>query len=108
MPLPRWAKRRIVRLHDQLNRALRQDDSPDNQHRVRILSKRMRYGIEALRTVLPKKRTQRWYKRAMSLQTTLGATRDVMQASSLAAKLEVNRALVEFLRGVAVGQERPR
>jgi inorganic triphosphatase YgiF len=108
MPLPRWAKRRIVRLHDQLKRALKQNDNPDNQHRVRILSKRMRYGIEALRTLLPKKRTQRWYQQATSLQATLGAARDVLQASSLAAKLEMNRGLVEFLRGVAVGQTRPR
>lgn len=108
MPLPRWAKRRIGCLHDQLKRALKQDDNPDNQHRVRILSKRMRYGIEALRTLLPKRRAQRWYQQAMSLQTTLGATRDLMQASSLAVKLEADRGLVEFLRGVAVGQTRPR
>ena len=108
LPLRRWANRRMVRLHKQLNTALKQDETPDTQHRVRILSKRMRYDIEALRPLLPKKRTQRWYQQATRLQTTLGATRDVHQASLLASRLEIGPGPVEFLRGVAVGRERPR
>jgi CHAD domain-containing protein len=106
--LRRWARRRIVRLHDQLKVALRDSANPDGQHRVRILSKRMRYGIEALRPLLPKRHTKRWYPQATNLQTSIGAIRDVMQAGVLAAKTEVDPGLVEFLRGVAVGQERPR
>jgi CHAD domain-containing protein len=74
---------------------------------VRILAKRQRYAIEALRPLLPKQRTERWYQQACSLQTTLGATRDLMQASMLATTLEANRGLAEFLRGVAVGREWP-
>jgi len=105
--LRRWSRRRIVRLHRQLKLARKDTDSPDSQHRVRILAKRMRYGIEALRTYLPKRRTKRWYLQATSLQLSLGAARDVMQAGALVAKLETDRGLVEFLRGVAVGQTRP-
>lgn len=104
--LPRWARRRMVRLHKKLKIALKQDATLENQHRVRILSKRMRYGIDALRVLLPKKRTQRWYQQATRLQMSLGATRDVMQASVLASRMETGREPAEFLRGVAVGQER--
>jgi len=106
--LRRWARRRMVRLHEQLKLALKQADNPDNRHRARILAKRMRYGIEALRPLLPKRRRQRWYQQATNLQSSIGSTRDVMQAGALVAKLEVDRGLVEFLRGVAVGQTRPR
>ena len=106
IPLPRWAKRRMVRLHKQLKIALKQDDTADNRHRVRILSKRMRYGIEALRALLPKKRAKRWYQQAIQLQTTLGISRDVLQASVLASRLETGPGPVEFLRGVALGLER--
>ena len=60
----------------QLKLALKDACSPDSQHRPHILAKRMRYGI--------------------------GVTRDVMQAGTLVARLEVDRGLVEFLRGVAL------
>lgn len=106
--LRRWARRRILRLHDQLQLACKEADNPDKLHRIRILAKRMRYSIEALHPLLPKQRAQRWYQQATSLQTSIGATRDVMQAGALVAKLEVDHGLVEFLRGVAVGQEKPR
>jgi inorganic triphosphatase YgiF len=105
--LRRWARRRVVHLHKQLKVTLRDVDSPENQHRVRILSKRMRYGIEALRPLLPRRCTQRWYQQALSLQTSVGVTRDVMQAGTLVGKLEIDHGLVEFLRGVAVGKARP-
>ncbi|HPW09044.1 MAG TPA: inorganic triphosphatase, partial [Burkholderiaceae bacterium] len=55
-------------------------------------------------TLLPKRRTQHWYEQATDLQTSLGALRDVMQASALVAKLEADRGVIEFLRGIAVGQ----
>jgi CHAD domain-containing protein len=104
--LRHWVRRRIERLHEQLELACEQDDNPDHQHRVRILAKRMRYDVEALRNLLPRKRTQRWHQQAMTLQTSIGATRDVMQAATLIAELDVDRSLVEFLRGFALGQAR--
>ncbi len=104
--LARWARRRADRLHARLQAALRQDSSPESQHRVRILAKRMRYAIEALRPLLPKPRTRERYKQAMRLQSGIGATRDLRQAATLATRLEADRGIVEFLRGVAVGRER--
>jgi inorganic triphosphatase YgiF len=104
--LRRWARSRIERLHERLKAASKDTSNPDRQHRVRILAKRMRYAIEALRTLLPEKRAERWRHQATCLQTDLGAARDVMQAGKLAAKLEADAQLVEFLRGVAVGQSR--
>ena len=106
LSLRQWAKRRILRLHEQLKRGLKKTDNPDNLHRVRILAKRLRYGIEALKTLLAKRVTQRWYLQATNLQTVIGASRDLVQASALVARLDVDRGLVEFLRGVALGQTR--
>lgn len=104
--LRHWVKHRILHLHGQLELANKQTANPDSQHRVRILAKRMRYDIEALRDLLPRKRTQRWYQQASCLQTSIGAKRDVLQAAALVAELEVDHGLVEFLRGLAAGQKR--
>jgi len=107
MPLRRWARRRTDRLHRQLKRALLDTAQPESQHRARILSKRLRYGIEALRALLPKRQAQRWLEQATALQTRMGASRDMVQAGLLVARLGADRGLVDFLRGVAVGQQRP-
>jgi inorganic triphosphatase YgiF len=106
LSLRRWSRRRIARLHRQLKDARHDADNLESQHRVRILAKRLRYGIEALRCFLPKRVAKRWYQQAAALQQSLGATRDVMHAEALVAKLGVNRELVEFLRGFAMGQTR--
>jgi inorganic triphosphatase YgiF len=103
--LQRWARRRIARLRAQLKRALKDAANADRQHRARILAKRLRYGVEALRPLLPKGQAKRWTQQATALQTGLGASRDMVQAGALAASLDTDRALVEFLRGVAVGQQ---
>lgn len=106
VPLRRWARQRIAHLHEQLRAARNDTSSPNSQHRVRILAKRMRYSSEALRDLLPKKRTEQWLQQATNMQTSLGAARDVMQASVLVAKLEADRGLAEFLRGIAVERSR--
>jgi hypothetical protein len=41
---------------------------------------------------------------ATRLQLDLGAARDALQVVDLIGRLEVDYGLVEFLRGVAVGQ----
>lgn len=105
--LRRWARRRIVRLHRQLEGALRISDTLESQHRARILAKRMRYGIEALKPLLGRRRARGWYQQATDLQTSIGMMRDVVQAAALLARLEVDLELAEFLRGVATGQEKP-
>ena len=102
--LRRWSRLRMARMYRQLKLARKDADNPDSQHRVRILAERMRYGIEALCNCLPPRRAKRWYRQALALQLQLGATRDVVQAGVLAAKFEVDRGLVGFLQGVAIGQ----
>ena len=101
----RWARQRIDRLHKQLKRALKDVDDPQSQHRARILSKRLRYGIEALKALLPKRHTRRWHPKALALQTGIGAARDMLNAAALAAHPGKDAGLAEFLRGVAVGQQ---
>ena len=64
-------------------------------------------GIEVLHAQLAPQATQRWYQQATSLQMSLGATRDVTQASVLLVKLDVEPGLAEFLRGLALGQATP-
>jgi CHAD domain-containing protein len=102
--LRHWARQRLTQLHDRLETAQKTAADAEGQHRVRILAKRMRYSIEALRPLLPAQRTQRWYQQATALQTRLGAARDVAQASVLVEPWDVEGGLTEFLRGVAVGQ----
>lgn len=103
-PLPAWARRRIRGLRDQLKKATRHHTRTEEQHRIRIQAKRLRYGIEALQNVLPPKGARRWLQRATTLQTGLGATRDIDQASRLLNTLDVPPGLAEFLRGVAWGK----
>lgn len=108
LPLPRWARQRVSRLRKQLKRALQVAGTQETQHRVRILAKRLRYGIEALQPLLPRRRAKRWHRKAIELQTAIGTARDVVQASLLIEKLEVDNELVEFLRGIAIGQNQSR
>jgi inorganic triphosphatase YgiF len=102
--LSRWAAGRMARLHKKFKGALRHADTPEGQHRIRIFSKRMRYGIEALQPILSRRRTQRWYRQATKLQTSIGRTRDLAQAHALLVHLETDPGLAEFLRGVVAAQ----
>ncbi len=98
--LRRWAQRRIARLREQLKASLKDVDHPESAHRARILSKRLRYSIEALRPLLPKRRAHRWYQWAAQVQGDMGAERDLQQALEIAARLQAHEGLQEFLRGV--------
>lgn len=104
--LVRWARSRTNRLHTQLQTALRADSSAESQHQVRILAKRMRYAIEAMRSLLPRRSTRVQYRLAVQLQSGIGAARDLVQAAALASRLAADRGIVEFLRGLALGQQR--
>ncbi len=102
--LRHWTQDRIRRLHEQLKLAGKNAESPGQQHRVRILAKRMRYNLEALESLLPRKQALRWQRQASTLQSRLGEVRDATQAAALVAELELDRGLAEFLRGLALGQ----
>lgn len=107
-PLRHWARQRIRRLHRKLERALADSAPAQSLHRARLLAKRLRYAIEALQPVLSQRQTKRWLTQAIQLQTDIGSARDLQQASVLAARLEVDPGLAEFLRGVVAGQPAPR
>jgi inorganic triphosphatase YgiF len=102
-----WAMLRMERLREQLKDTLKKSQKPNNLHRARLLAKRLRYGVETLRTVLPKRHAQRWQRQAANLQNTMGAERDLRQALALARRLKAHSSLLDFLRAVAVGRNRP-
>lgn len=104
--LQHWARRRMQRLHRQLQQALADSVQPGSEHRVRLLAKRLRYGIEALRPLLPARTTRRWHQQAVKLQTRIGSARDRQQATALVATLDVDRELVGFVRGLAAAPTR--
>ena len=107
-PAVRWLRRRVQRLLHRLERTwadakhLPGAASPDAEglHRVRILSKRLRYSTQALSPLLPR-RLQRQHDVAQQWQTQLGTARDVAQASALAARWGAPPEVVGFLRGAA-------
>lgn len=103
-----WARLRIERLHAQLKSSLKKSHKPDHLHRTRILAKRMRYGVETLRSVLPKRRSQQWHRQGAHLQNAMGAERDLQQALALAKRLKAHTSLLAFLRAVALGRNHPR
>lgn len=107
-----WAGARTKRLHTRLLGELKEMEHADlhspegieHQHMVRLLAKRTRYVLEALRTVLPRERTRRWQDQATELQTRIGAARDLLLLATLLEPLGVTREILGFLRGVAAGR----
>ena len=106
VPARRWARERVARLRLRWKKARRAAVDAAGQHRARLLAKRLRYNIEALRPLLPE-RAGRWHERASQLQADVGALRDTVQAGVLAARLEAPPEVLAFLRGVAAGLEPP-
>ena len=106
-PLRDWAADRVARLHKQLRAATKAASfahgNDADEHRVRILAKRLRYGIEALHASLAKNHRRDWHRLATDLQCRIGAKRDLVATSQLAAMLAADPGLAEFLRGIAVG-----
>jgi inorganic triphosphatase YgiF len=103
-----WASKRMERLRDQLKTTLKKSPKPENLHHARILAKRLRYGVEAVRTVLPKRRAQHWYRHAAHLQSSIGAARDLQQALGIAKRLKAHSTLLKFLHAVDLRRNHPR
>ena len=101
--LRQWAKWRVLRLQQRLAKAQQAAVTPVQQHQLRILAKRLRYGVETLRDVLPKRLAALCHAQASRLQASLGDSRDMAQASTLVAMLDVDPAVAAYLRGVVVG-----
>lgn len=100
-----WARKRVRRLGRDLRQACRQLDDAESQHRARILAKRLRYGVESLRALLPATRTKRWHRRAQRWQSALGDQRDLTQAVEQVARLRDYPAIAGFLRGYLAGKK---
>lgn len=101
--LRRWARHRTGRLQQRLAQAQETTDTPQQQHRVRILAKRLRYGVEVMRALLPRKLADACIQQAMQLQSRLGMSRDVAQANALVAGLNLDPLVAAYLRGVVAG-----
>ncbi len=107
-----WAARRTRRLHKRLASEVKDmstahqdaDEELEQQHHVRLLAKRTRYVLEALRPVLPRQRTRRWQAQATDLQSRIGAARDLMLLATLLAPLGIDPTILGFLRGVAAAR----
>jgi inorganic triphosphatase YgiF len=102
-----WAERQIHRLNNQMARARIEAETFEQWHRVRILAKRLRYSSEAMHELLPRKLAKDYTSNAAAIQSSIGAKRDVAQASALVTKLNLEPCIAEFLRGVVIGAERP-
>ena len=102
-----WATKRLERLRGQLKITLKMTPKPDNLHRARILAKRLRYGVEALRPVLPQRRARQWHRQSAQLQSSIGAERDLLQAIGIAKRLKAHSTMLKFLRAVALGRNHP-
>ncbi|MEI8325170.1 MAG: CHAD domain-containing protein [Betaproteobacteria bacterium] len=70
-------------------------------HRAGILAKRLRYGIEALRPLLGKRRAHHGYEEAVERQGCIGTRRDLQQALALLDRLDADPGLREVVRGGA-------
>jgi inorganic triphosphatase YgiF len=102
--LKRWATRRATRLHARLTHANKTARDPQALHEVRLMAKRTRYGIEALRGVLPRHMVRHWHPAAVALQKCIGADRDLAQAITQLERVEARSDLTAFVRGVAIGR----
>lgn len=102
-PLKPWAQRRVEKLREKVEFALKSVDDEGGQHRARILVKRLRYSVESMQAVLPTRRARRWLKRAIALQGSIGSSRDIQRAHTFAVELQADPDLVEFLRGFGCG-----
>jgi len=102
-----WASRRMAHLAEQLKSLPKKSRDALVQHRRRILAKRLRYGVEVLQPLLPRKQAERWLESAMRFQNRIGVERDLVQAIETAQRLDAAQGIVQFLRGVAFGITQP-
>jgi len=105
--ISQWAGKRMAHLAEQLKSLPKKSRDVLVQHRRRILAKRLRYGVEVLRPLLPRKRAERWLQSAMRFQNRIGVERDLVQAIETAQRLDATQGIVHFLRGVAFGMAQP-
>lgn len=99
-----WANKRLARLRKRMRAAAADVHDLQRQHEARLLAKRLRYALEELKSLLPKRQASHWYEEAVRLQTELGQARDLDQAVVLVAALAMAPGPLDFLRGVVAGR----
>jgi inorganic triphosphatase YgiF len=101
--LDSWTEHRMRKLKRLLEQSIETATDKDSLHRARIHAKRLRYGVESVQTVLPRRLVKRWLKKAEALQTSIGLSRDFQRLHQFAADLGAADGLIEFLRGYGNG-----
>jgi inorganic triphosphatase YgiF len=101
--LDSWAELRLRRIKSKLERSISVATDKDGEHHARILAKRLRYGLESMQSVLPNRLVKRWLKKAESLQSSIGMSRDLQRLHQFAVDFGAEAGLVEFLRGYGSG-----
>jgi inorganic triphosphatase YgiF len=96
-----WVQKRMAHVADLARAISPHATDPAQQHQLRILHKRLRYGVESLHPLLPAKRAERWLQMAIQSQTQIGLERDRLQAVAIARQLRAADGVVQFLRGAA-------
>lgn len=83
------ARKRLARLHRRLfdSAAFFVVLPVEEQHRVRIRAKRLRYALDLFASALPAKSTKRYVEKLAHLQDELGALNDAVVAAELAPGL---------------------
>ncbi|MEO0002981.1 MAG: hypothetical protein RLZZ22_673 [Pseudomonadota bacterium] len=103
-----WARERSARLLRRLHRSIENSDrdgaAEPQQHQTRLLAKRVRYGVETLLDLLPKKKASRWLRESSRVQARIGAERDLLRAIALLQQQTAGGGLLDFLRGVAAAR----
>ncbi len=102
-----WIGKRIAKLAAQVEALPARSNDLVQQHQLRIRSKRLRYCVESLRPLLPKKAAESWHRAAIESQSAIGATRDLLQAITISQRLNADDGIVQFLRGAAFGAHTP-
>jgi CHAD domain-containing protein len=69
------------------------------RHQVRIDTKRLRYGVDAMASIFPAKRVERYLDVLVALQDALGRANDAATASRLVAELDPPESFAAFARG---------
>lgn len=103
----KWISKRVVRLAEQVDALPAQSKDPVQQHQLRIRSKRLRYCVESLLPLLPKRLAGHWHQTATQSQSAIGEVRDRLQAIAIAQRLNAADGIVQFLRGAAFGAHTP-
>lgn len=92
-----WIERRFKRLNRRLEHRCRRDQ-PKSQHKARILAKQLRYEVEILHSLLPKRWVHQALKKARTLQTDIGLQRDRWTAHQLVDSLGHYTELADFIQ----------